>query len=92
MGYGLGLGSGLGLGFTLGFTGGHHKEPVSKHILVLPAIRVTVRVKVWGGAYLNTHMHARQGCQACGLLRVGGIRSRIRVGLRLRLVFDIALL
>ena len=25
-----------------------------------------------GGAYFHTHMHARQGRQACGSMRVGG--------------------
>ena len=35
-----------------------------------PAGRVRLRVRVMGGViYFHTHMHARQGCQACGLMR-----------------------
>ena len=48
-----------------------------------------------GGTYFHTHVHARQGCQACGLLRVRGtlglglgefyVRVRVRLRVRVRI-------
>ena len=63
----------------------------SSEFLKLPvtgrASRPGVRVRVRGGwTYFHTRMHARKGCQACGLMRVGGIRVRVRVRVRVRQV------
>ena len=38
-------------------------------------VRLTVRC-MGGGTYFHTYMHARQGCQTCGLIRVEGPVSR----------------
>ena len=44
-------------------------------------------LKVGGSeTYFHTHicMHARQGCEACGLMRVGRSFNRVRVRVRVR--------
>ena len=51
---------------------------VRVRVMVRVTVRVSVRVR--GGAYFHTHIHARQGCQACGLVRVAsGLVERERV-------------
>ena len=47
---------------------------ISIRVRVRVRIRIMVKVRV-GGTYFYTHIHARQGCRACGLMRVGLVAS-----------------
>ena len=49
-----------------------------RRVRVMVRVRVMIRVRAavgfWGaGSFPLTHIHARQGNQACGLMRVGGL-------------------